>query len=161
MWLLSITIMAMKFMRWGYNMKKFFLALSIISLLILSSCDDIKGVLEILPKFDKSLPNTVSGSYAYFESEEKKDKGEYTRLLTFNSKDETFTFVLSDENGVKTEKGKYKVQYNAYKITECNGTITFLFDDGRKKDSSFYWCASALSGPDYLMLDDGRKYLYW
>ena len=70
MWLLSITIMAMKFMRWGYNMKKFFLALSIISLLILSSCDDIKGVLEILPKFDNSLPNTVSGSYAYFESEE-------------------------------------------------------------------------------------------
>ena len=86
---------------------------------------------------------------------------EYNRLLTFNSKDETFTFVLPDEKGMKTEKGKYKVQYHAYKIIQCNGTITFLFDKGRKKESSFFWCSSALSGPEYLMLDDGRKYLYW
>ena len=49
-------------------MKKIFIVLSLLSLLVLSSCDDIKGVLEILPKFDSDLPNNISGSYAYFES---------------------------------------------------------------------------------------------
>ena len=53
-------------------MKKIFI---ILSLLVLSSSDDIKGVLEILPKFDSDFSNNISGSYAYFESKEKMDKG--------------------------------------------------------------------------------------
>ena len=130
-------------------------------LFLFSSCDEINGVMGLLPRFDSNLPNNISGTYVYFESEEAKDKGEYNSLLCFDSKEGTFTYTFSNEEGVKTERGKYKILYKTYKTTECNGNITFVFEDGREKDSSFYWYASALSGPEYLMLDDGRTYLYW
>lgn len=142
-------------------MKKVFVVLSLVSLLLLSSCDDVKGVLELLPKFDSNLPNNISGSYAYFDSEEAKDRGEYTRLFTFDSKENTYTFTFSTDEGVIKDSGKYSVRYTTYKITECNGVISLENQDKEKRDISFYWYSSALSGPEYLMLDDGRTYLYW
>ena len=57
------------------------------------------------------------------------------------------------------ETGSYSVQYTTFTVTECNGKISLFLDDGKKKSRNFYWSASALSGPEYLLLDDGRKYI--
>ena len=39
-------------------------------LLFFTSCEEINGVLGLLPKFDSTLPNNISGKWVYFENEE-------------------------------------------------------------------------------------------
>ena len=148
-------------MKWGYKMKRLSILFLVLFLLVLTSCDEINGVLDLMPKFDSSLPCVISGSYAYFESEEAEERGEYTQLYVFDSKEGKYTYTLSTEDGIKMETGSYSVQYTTFTVTECNGKISLFLDDGKKKCRDFYWSASALSGPEYLLLDDGRKYIYW
>ncbi len=64
--------------------------LVVMVMVFLSSCDQVKGLVELAPKFNTSLPNAISGEYAYFETEEDRENGEFTRLLSFSSSTSTF-----------------------------------------------------------------------
>lgn len=132
--------------------------LLLFSLLMLSSCDDINAVLSLLPKFDSSLPNNISGTFAYFSSEENMDRGEYDRVYRFDSRSGSFTLSVTGEN---QRSGKYKVEYRTYAITECNGTIVLAFDDGSSESLEFYYYATAVGGPEYIRLSDRKTYYYW
>ncbi len=140
------------------NRKKFLaLILAVFSLIMLTSCDDMKALFDLIPKFDGNLPNNISGKFAYFASEEDKASGTYTKYYSFNSKEGTF--VEREENTIKT--GNYKVSYKTYAITECNGTITFTYDDESEVALDFYYYATAVDGPEYMKLSDGKTYYYW
>lgn len=128
-----------------------------LSLLTLTSCDEVRGVLSIFPKFSGTLPNNIAGQFAYFDSDEAKKGGIYSRLYKFDSSNGTFT--VSDE--ALSLKGTYTVSYKTYAITECNGTISFTFENGGTDELDFYFYATAVDGPEYLMLSDGRTYYYW
>ena len=139
-------------------MKKFLIVLlAVLSLISLSSCDDMKALMDLIPKFDGNLPNNISGQYAYFRTEEDKAAGIYTKLYSFSSK--TGIFTAKDESAVRS--GKYEVSYKTYAITECNGTIKLSFDDGSTESYDFYYYATAVDGPEYIRLSDGRTYYYW
>ena len=139
--------------------KKFFIVvLAVLSLMSLSSCDDMKALMDLIPKFDGNLPNNISGKFAYFRTEEEKAAGTYSKLYSFKSKDGTFT--VTDESSSRS--GKYSVSYKTYAITECNGTISFVYDDdGSASSLDFYYYATAVDGPEYIKLSDGRTYYYW
>ena len=138
--------------------KKFLTMLLVaISLVALTSCDDMKALFDLIPKFDGNLPNNISGKYAYFASEKDKVAGIYTKYYSFNSKDGTFIEI--EENSMKT--GKYSVSYKTYAITECNGTIVFTYDDESEEHLDFYYYATAIDGPEYIKLSDGKTYYYW
>lgn len=140
-------------------MKKLILPLIII-LITLTGCEEINGVLGLMPKFDSSLPNCISGKFAYFESEADMSMGEYTTLYTFDSREGTFSRIESG-SGAAMEKGTYRVMYRTYGITEANGTIRFTFEDGNTMETGFYYAATAIGGPDHIILSDQRKYVYW
>lgn len=137
--------------------KKLILFMIIVcSIFALTSCDDVKALMELVPKFDGNLPNNIAGKYAYFASEVDKEAGTYTTLFSFDSKEDTFT--ESFEGGAKS--GKYIVDYKTYAITECNGTITLKYDDGNIESHQFYFLASAINGPEYIIIDK-KQYYYW
>lgn len=147
-------------------MKKIrFVLLSILALVMFSSCDDMKAVMSLIPKFDGKLPNVIAGKFAYFANENDKDNGEYTRRYDFNNKENKFTLYISTGPGDAYKKvitGKYSVAYTTYTITESNGTIKFEYDDGSDSTSTeFYYYASTLDGPQYILLSDERTYYYW
>lgn len=134
--------------------KILYITLIIISLFTLSSCDDVKSLFSLLPKFEKSLPNNVAGKYAYYSSNENKENNSYTTLYTFSSKEGTYTKKTEDGE----EKGTYSVKYKTYAITECNGTITFNDEDGNSEEYEFYFYATATGGPEYIMLGSRTYY---
>ncbi len=134
--------------------------LLIVILITLTGCEEINGVLGLMPKFDTSLPNCISGKFAYFETDAERSSGEYTVLYAFDGRQGTFTRSESG-SGVSVKKGTYKVIYRTYGITEANGTIRFTFEDGKSEDSQFYYSATAIGGPDHIILSDQRKYVYW
>lgn len=138
-------------------MKKKLLHITIILLFILtlSSCDDVKSLVSLLPKFDKNLPNNVAGKYAYYSSGENKTAKEYTTLYKFSSKDGTFTKDTEDGE----TKGTYSVKYKTYAITECNGNITLTDEEGKSEEYEFYFYSTATGGPEYIMLGS-RTYYY-
>ena len=139
-------------------MRKIILILFIVlSLFILTSCDEISGIMSIFPKFSGTLPNNIAGQFASFESEEAKKSGIYSRLYKFDSRNGTFSF--NDES--VSLKGTYSVSYKTYAITECNGIITLTYENGCVDEMDFYYYATAVDGPEYLMLSDGRTYYYW
>ena len=135
--------------------------LVVMIMVFLSSCDQVTGLVELAPKFNTSLPNAISGEYAYFETEEDRENGEFTRLLSFSSSTSTFKDTRSLQGGIVTRNGSYSVSYSTYDITECNGTILMEYEDGEKSEVGFYFYATAINGPEYLVLSDGRTYWYW
>ncbi len=141
--------------------KRFALLFIVISLFTLTSCDDVKSLMSLIPKFDGNLPNNIAGSYAYFRSEEEKTNHEYSKLYKFNSKENTFTETV----GTTTRSGSYTVSYKTYAITECNGTLTLRFDTDASEIYDFYFYATAVDGPEYLRLADAdgayKIYYYW
>ena len=141
--------------------KSYRLFLVVMIMVFLSSCDQVKGLVELAPKFNTSLPNAISGEYAYFDSEEDRENGEFTRLLSFSSSTSTFKDTRSLQGGIVTRNGSYSVSYSTYDITECNGKIVMEYEDGEKSEVGFYFYATAINGPEYLVLSDGRTYWYW
>lgn len=134
----------------------------IISLFSLTSCDDIKSLMSLIPKFDGKLPNNIAGSYAYFRNDEERDAGTYSKLYKFNSKENTFTETVD----TTTRKGSYTVSYTTYAITECNGTLTLNFEDSPSEIYQFYFYSTAVDGPEYLRLAEVgstiyKIYYYW
>ncbi len=139
-------------------MKKVSIILLLILLLFtLTSCEDINAILSLLPKFDTSLPNNISGKWAYYENEEYKAINQYSRLFTFDSKERKFTY--EDTIGIK-KNGSYNVEYKTYAISECNGTITLYYEDNSVISYEFYYKATATDGPDYLVLSNNGTYYY-
>ena len=130
--------------------KRFALLFIVISLFTLTSCDDVKSLMSLIPKFDGNLPNNIAGSYAYYTSEYNKGEGLFSKLYKFNSKENTFTETV----GTTTRSGSYTVSYKTYAITECNGTLTLRFDTDPSEIYDFYFYATAVGGPEYLRLAD-------
>ncbi len=141
--------------------KGFALLLIVVSLFALTSCDDVKSLMGLIPKFDGNLPNNIAGTYAYFRNDEEKADYAYSKLYKFNSKENTFTETVD----TTTRGGTYTVSYKTYAITECNGTLTLNFDSGSSEIYQFYFYATAVDGPEYIRLadDDGiyKDYYYW
>ncbi len=135
--------------------KRLLLTIIMMLLLVLTSCEEIEGILSILPKFDGNLPNNISGEYAYYASEADKKNHIYTRLYVFNSKDNTF----SEYTETTERSGTYTVKYKAYAVTECNGILTFDYENGTSESYSFYFYATAVNGPEYIIFGD-RTYYY-
>lgn len=135
--------------------KLLYISIILITALSLTSCDQVKSLMKIVPKFDNKLPNNVAGKYAYYRNEEEKEAGKYTTLYNFTSTDGTFT--KTTESG--TEKGSYTVKYKTYAITECNGTITLNYEEGSSESFEFYFYSTAVGGPEYIMLGS-RTYYY-
>ena len=82
--------------------------LVVMIMVFLSSCDQVKGLVELAPKFNTSLPNAISGEYAYFDSEEDRENGEFTRLLSFSSSTSTFKDTRSLQGGIVTDRSGHK-----------------------------------------------------
>lgn len=139
-------------------MRKVSIILLIILLLFtLTSCEDISAVLSLLPKFDTSLPDNISGIWSYFDSEEEKNDNHFARQFVFDSKEKKFTY----EEAIGTKKnGSYKVEYKTYAITECNGTLTLYFEDNSVVNHEFYYKATAIDGPEYIILSNDGTYYY-
>lgn len=133
-------------------------------LLFFTSCEEINGVLGLLPKFDSTLPNNISGKWVYFENEEDRSGDEneasFTRQFIFDSKENKFSLSYVDKTQVN-KSGSYSYSYKTYTITECNGVLTLRFDDGSVEEYDFYISSTAISGPEKLMLSDGLTYYYW
>lgn len=129
----------------------------ILSLFTLTSCEDINAILSLLPKFDTSLPNNISGKWAYYDGEEEKALNHYSRLFTFDSKEKKFKY--EDTFGTK-KNGSYNVEYKTYAITECNGTLTLYFEDNTVISYEFYYKATATDGPEYIVLSNNGTYYY-
>lgn len=143
-------------------MKKFgfrIILMAIISCFLLSSCDDVKAVMSLIPKFDGKLPNVISGKYAYFPGEDKSEG--YGILYTFDSNAGTFKREKStgDSDTPITVKGSYSVEYDTYTITKSNGNIFLYYEDGTSEFLRFYYYATATDGPEYIKLSDDDKTL--
>ncbi len=135
--------------------KKFILLLIVVIFVsLLTSCDQVKSLTKLIPKFDNKLPNNVAGKYASYETTEAKKAKEYTTLFTFTSAEGTFTKKTETEE----KKGTYSVNYKTYAITECNGTINLNYESGNSESYEFYFYATATGGPEYIMLDDKTYY---
>lgn len=137
-------------------MRKKLLTIIIISiaLLTLTGCEDI---MNVLPKFEASIPNVITGKYVYFANETDRSNNQYTELYSFNGKDKSFMLNLSD--GVVKE-GSFSYEYKSFAISEASGTLKLSFKDGEKKELSFYFKANSVNGPEYMLLD-GVRYEYW
>lgn len=135
--------------------KKCLLLLSAVALVLtLTSCDQIESLTKVFPRFDSKLPNNVAGKYAYYKTEEDRKAREYTTLFIFTSSDGTFT----EKTETEEKKGSYSVNYKTYAITECNGTINLNYESGSSESLEFYFYATAVGGPDYIILGDKTYY---
>lgn len=135
------------------NRKYILLLITLIFVILLTSCDKVESLTKLIPKFDNKLPNNIAGKYVYFENEENKEDG-FTTRLTFTSSEGTFT----EEAGTTERKGTYTVNYKTYAITECNGTINLNYESGNSESYEFYFYATATGGPEYIMLGDKTYY---
>lgn len=133
-------------------------------LLFFTSCEEINGVLGLLPKFDSTLPDNISGKWVYFENDEDRfgneDYALFTKSYEFNSKEKNFSLSYFDKKW-ENKNGFYTLNYKTYTITECNGVLILRFDDGSVEEYDFYISSTAISGPEKLMLSDGLTYYYW
>lgn len=123
---------------------------------LLSSCDDIKQIMSLVPKFETDLPNVISGNFAYYEDESNK----YSELYTFNSDTKEFTYT-NVYNG--TKRGTYTYEYIDFNITICNGYLTLQLEDGNSEKYGFLYEATATDGPSSLTLNRNgqtRVYVY-
>lgn len=122
---------------------------------VLTSCDDIKQIMSIIPKFETDLPNVISGKFAYFES--PGDVG-YSELLIFDPSTMEFSFE-NVESG--TQRGSYSYQYIDFNITICNGTLLLTYEDGRTERYGFLYEATATDGPSSITLNrNGQSKVY-
>lgn len=120
--------------------------LFVLSAFLFSSCDEIEGIIAVLPEFSTDLPKVISGNYAYYENED--DVG-YTTLYHFDPESGEFTRSSAYE---EEKRGTFSYEYERFAITECNGYITFTYEDGTKETYGFLYVATALEGPKTLSL---------
>lgn len=124
---------------------------ALIFLLFLTGCDQINGLVELIPSFDENLPNVFSGIYTYYENE--TDSG-YTEYIEFEPVEKTFTYDTSD---AEPRTGKYEYTYSDFQITQCNGYLTLNFDDGEVITYGFLFESTAIEGPTRLTLRLGGE----
>ena len=137
--------------------------LAVLACFMVTSCDDMKALMSLIPKFDGKLPNAISGKFAHFSNEANMEIGNYDILYTFNSIEGTFKRESSTgiSDTPKTETGTYSVAYDTYTITESNGKIYLTFENGTSEILGFYYFATATTGPEYIKLSDKKTYYYW
>jgi len=109
--------------------------------LLLTGCSDIEALTTLIPKFSSELPNVFSGTYAYYESEEDKEKREATYIYKFDAVSQSVIKTERSDNGTGSEmevKGTYSYSYEKFDITRASGYLTInlrrnVMENGEKK----------------------------
>ncbi len=118
--------------------------------LLFIGCDDMKSLMSLIPKFESSLPNVISGKFAYYENETDQSQRIYTELYEFDPINRTFTHSVAGED--EERKGSYTYAYSDFIITECNGFLTLAYEDGTSAAYAFKYEATAVGGPVSITL---------
>lgn len=128
--------------------------------LVLTGCDEVNALIDLVPKFSSDLPNVISGKFAYYEDEQAAADKVYLELFEFDAVNRKFVHSVAGE---ETESGTYSYSYLDFTILECNGYLTLSYVDGDQTRLSFKYEATAVGGPVSLTFrQDGldRVFLY-